>query len=422
MSIVVEPVRTVAEPIGTVGRLRRAVRACVALLQETAIDLGDDVTWPTWVLSATGTPEGCTGGRSSLYDGDAGIVWALQRLGPALGRSDVVSLAQRASVALGRRPSLLGPGLLSGAAGVELVCGASAGSRGASIELSAALPSSDLTSGLAGALLALTRLPDAAPEVAGPLIDALWARSEQQVWGRGWPDPTQAADAARPLCGMAHGASGIAWALAESAWRWGELADSALSLAQEALRFEAAWSNPLHGGWPDLREAYPVWAARWCHGAAGAGAVRLRLLELAAHGLDVPWPEDAIRAELEVAVQACGAELWLERESWRAYGASGLGQGWTLCHGLGAPAAVLDLAATVLDEPAHRALALDTAVDFLDVAGDDPSHWPCGLPDADGDLALFNGVAGTAVLLADLAGMTGPGAGADHSRPAVLLG
>lgn len=403
-----------------VDRLHSAVTACVTLLQDTAIEdrteAGAEVTWPTWVLTDSGVPERCTGGRASLYGGDAGIAWALRRLGVALGRADVTTLGAHAAAALRRRRALPELGLLSGRIGVDLA-------GGSDVELPwtrdvsalTALSCSDLTSGLAGALLALTRLPEAAPETAAALVDMLWQRSERQVWGRGWPDPTQHGDDARPLCGMAHGASGIAWSLAECAWRWPRLADSALSLAHEALRFEAAWSDPLHGGWPDLRGSEPVWAARWCHGAAGAGAIRLRLLELSARGLDAPWQEETIRAELEVAVQACGGEVWQEREIWQAYGAAALGQGWTLCHGVGAPVAVLDLAATALHEPAHRELALDTAADFLDIAGDDPGDWPCGTA-VDGDLGLFNGIAGAALLLADLAGISG------RDGPAVLLG
>lgn len=432
MSATLLPAATDGAPapgvVRTVDRLRGAVAACVDLLQATVIEDGDQVTWPTWHPAADGTPERCTGGRSSFYDGDAGIAWALRRLGAALHRADVVELAARAGRAVTRRAPLPDPGLLSGTAGVELVRPSgsrrsSAGAAGdAGEQLAGRLPSSDLTSGLAGVLLALTRAPHADPAVAARLVDALWRRSERQLWGRGWPDPTQHGSGARPLCGMAHGAGGIAWALAETAWRWPQLAESALPLAHDALRFEASWSDPMHGGWPDLRGPEPVWAARWCHGAAGAAVIRLRLLELAAQGLRAPWSEESIRVEAEVAIQACGAEVWCEREAWVAYGADALGQGWTLCHGVGGPVGTLDLAARVLQEPAHRVLALDTAAAFLDLAGDDPGQWPCGLAAADGDLALFNGVAGTAVLLADLAGLTGPGSTAGRSRPVLLLG
>ncbi|MBB2891775.1 lanthionine synthetase LanC family protein [Flexivirga oryzae] len=405
-------------------RLRDSVTACLNLLQDTVIESADQVSWPTWVLGDAGTPERCTAGRSSVYDGDAGIGWTLQRIGSAVGRPDVSALGRRAARAVRHRPSLPGVGLLAGRSGIALLDSAAElpGAQGDPARLLAAVPSNDLTDGLAGVLLAHSRSPQGSAELATALVDALWWRSERQLWGRGWPDPAQDGDEARPLCGMAHGASGIAWSLAEAARRWPALAESALSLAAEALRFESSWSDPLHGGWPDLRGAQPVWAARWCHGAAGAAAVRLRLLELSALGLVAPWSGETIRAELEVAVQACGAEVWREREAWAAYGADALGEGWTLCHGVGATAAVLDLAASALDEPQHRDLALDAARDFLDTAGDDPAAWPCGLHGADGDLALFNGIAGTAALFADLAGITGPGSGAGTDGPVVLLG
>ena len=54
-------------------------------------------------------------------------------------------------------------------------------------------------------------------------------------------------------------------------------------------------------------------------------------------------------------------------------------------------------------EPEHRQLALDAAATWVAAAGDAPEGWPCGLRGADGDVSLLNGVAGTAVLLADLA-------------------
>ena len=76
--------------------------------------------------------------------------------------------------------------------------------------------------------------------------------------------------------------------------------------------------------------------------------------------------------------------------------------GWTLCHGAGGPAAVVALAADVLGEAEHRTLALAAAAAYVGAAGTRPEEWPCGLRGADGDVSLVNGVAGTAVLLADL--------------------
>ena len=424
MTTLLDPDTTDGTRSADIGdRLRSSITACLNLLQDTAIEADGQVSWPTWVLGGSGTPERCTAGRSPLYDGDAGIAWALQRIGHGFGRPDIEALGHRAARSLRHRQAPPDLGLLTGRCGIALSDDAELPGADHDPEaIVAAVAGSDLTAGLAGVLLAHSRSPRGSGRLAAALVDALWRRSERQLWGRGWPDATQQGDEARPLCGMAHGASGIAWSLAESAWRWPGLADSALSLAAEALRFESSWSDPLHGGWPDLRGEQPVWAARWCHGAAGAAAVRLRLLELSALGLMTAWPEDVIRAEAEVAVQACGAEVWREREAWHAYGADALGQGWTFCHGVGAPAAVLDLAATALDEPRHRDLALDATRDFLETAGDDPSAWPCGLQGADGDLGLFNGIAGTAALFADLIGITGPGSGVTGDGPVVLLG
>jgi len=425
MTLLIEPPSTADTTPAVVDELRSGVTACLNLLQDTVIEVDEQVSWPTWVLGESGTPERCTAGRSPLYDGDAGIAWALHRLGPALGRPEATALARRANATIRRRRPLVDAGLFSGRCGIALADEGTEppAAQDDPAQLVASLPTSDVTDGLAGVLLAHARSPHGSATVAAALVDALWQRSERRLWGRGWPDPTQRGDDARPLCGVAHGASGIAWALVEAARQWSQVADSAMALAAEALRFESAWSDPLHGGWPDLRGPQPVWAARWCHGAAGAAAIRLRMLQLSAVGLATPWSDESLRAELEVAVQACGAEVWREREAWDAYGADALGQGWTLCHGIGATVAVLDLAATVLAEPRHRELALDTARDFLALAGDDPADWPCGLQGADGDLSLFNGIAGTAVLLADLAGITGPGSDAGvGGGPVVLLG
>lgn len=424
MSVLTEPMTAPEDTAGrsTEARLRNAVTTSLALLRRTALEAGDQVSWPTWVMGPSGTAQSCEAGRSTLYDGDAGIAWAVRRLAEASARPDLAELGRRAVTALRHRPTPADPGLFAGAAGVGLAAGPGAWRHWDPARLVVSLPTSDLTSGLAGTLLALTRVPDARADTAQQLVAALWRRSQPQLWGRGWPDPTQHGDAARPLCGLAHGASGVVWALAEAALRWPRVADAALSLAHDGLRFEAAWASPQHGGWPDLRDREPVWAARWCHGAAGAAAVRLRLLELSAHGLDAPWSDATIRAELEMAVQACGAEVWRERQAWQQYGADGLGRGWTLCHGIGSTAAVLDLAASALGEPAHRRLALDAAGEFLDLAGPDPARWPSGLSGAEGDLSLFNGVAGTAVLLADLARLTPTGDTPRSRGPAVLLG
>jgi len=380
-------------------RVLEAAHRGVDLLVRTAVIDREGPTWPAWELGPDGRPLGIVAGRRSLYDGDAGVVWALTHLGTALHRPDAVELgASGARALLKARPSdpVAPAGLLVGEAGVDLL--ARSGDR---VEARWS-DSSDLTDGLAGILLSLARARRHERH-AGGIIAELRHRSRVEAWGRSWPDPRLPGDSARPLCGLAHGASGVAWALAEAAAVWPSLAPEALELAGEALAWEASWSDPARGGWPDLREGDVTWPDLWCHGAAGAGAVRLRLLELAAAGLDPPWSLDTTRAEAEMAAQRCGGAMNHAAQRAQAHGADAVVAGWTLCHGAGGPAGVVALAADVFAVPEHRDQALAAAAAQVAVAPMDPEDWPCGLQGADGDVSLATGVAGTAMVLADLA-------------------
>ena len=397
------PMGSTARRPGVEGQRERVLDAahrCVDVLVRTAIldDTGAP-TWPAWELGPDGRPFAVVAGQRSLYDGDAGVAWALTQLGAVLDRPDAQELGASAATELSRTGPTGSPvpsGLLVGEAGVDLLL------RPGGPEVPGWSEGSDLTDGLAGILLSLagTRRHE---RHAAAIVTELWHRSRVEAWGRSWPDARMAGDAARPLCGLAHGASGVVWALVEAAAVWPELAPQALGLAHEALAWEASWSDPARGGWPDLREGEVSWPDLWCHGAAGAGAVRLRVLELAESGLEVPWSLDTTRAEAEMAVQRCGRAMTEAASLAAEHGAEALVAGWTLCHGAGGPAAVVALAADVLGEEEHRTLALAAADDYVHAAGPAPEEWPCGLRGADGDVSLLNGVAGTAVLLADLA-------------------
>lgn len=391
---------------GTAGqpdraRVLAAAHRCVDVLVRTAIiDDEGTPTWPAWEIGSDGHPRAVVAGQRALYDGDAGVAWAMTQLGVVLERPDAHELgASAVQGLLAARPPAAGgapAGLLVGEAGVDLLA-----PPGGSV-LAGWSESSDLTDGLAGILLSLARARRHPGHAAG-IVAELRHRSTEAAWGRSWPDGRLGGDAGRPLCGLAHGASGIAWALAEAAAVWPELAGPALDLAQDALAWEASWADPARGGWPDLREGDVTWPDLWCHGAAGAGAVRLRLLELAQAGLEVPWSLDTTRAEAEMAVQRCGRAMSDSAELTATHGADALAAGWTLCHGAGGPTAVVALAADVFGEPEHRDLALAAAATWVEAAGEAPDTWPCGLRGADGDVSLVNGVAGTAMLLADLA-------------------
>ncbi|MEO6019632.1 MAG: lanthionine synthetase LanC family protein [Knoellia sp.] len=376
-----------------------AAHRCVDLLVRTAVI--DDVgpTWPSWELGPDGRPLGVVAGRRALYDGDAGVVWALTHLGAALQRPDAVELGASGTRALQQSRPIgrdVPAGLLVGEAGVDLLrC------VGGKVEPGWA-DSSDLTDGLAGILLSLARVRRHENHAAG-IVAELRHRSRVEVWGRSWPDARLVGDSGRPLCGLAHGASGVAWALAEAAAVWPRLAQNALELAGEALAWEASWSDPARGGWPDLRDGDVTWPDLWCHGAAGAGVVRLRLLELAANGLEVPWSLDTTRAEAEMAVQRCGLAMGEAGALATAQGVDAAPAGWTVCHGAGGPTGVVALAADVFGVPEHRERAIAAAASFVRSAPVDPEEWPCGLQGADGDVSLLNGVAGTAMIFVDLA-------------------
>jgi lantibiotic modifying enzyme len=168
-----------------------------------------------------------------LYDGRLGVAYAAARCGLLLG--DERLLARAARLARGRLAQPTTPDLYSGSAGMIL------------------------------ALLALARLlgDDAIAVRARPLAGALAA----------WRPN---AGATHALCGLAHGAAGIALALTQHGNPDG---------AERALAHERAWLDPDRGDWPDLRgvlrseprgsfrSPYP---ATWAHGAPGIALARLR--------------------------------------------------------------------------------------------------------------------------------------------------
>ncbi len=358
--------------------LATASERCLQVLEEHAIVGDGKVGWGTWELDANADPVNLNAARASLYDGNTGIAWAMRLLGRNPGQ-----------VVTGPEP----PGLLGGAAGTALAIGGPlppvSDDRG-----------TDLGDGLAGDLLVLVRTgcDDTVRirELVAALATAAIRLDDDLIC---WADPRLPDEP--PLCGLAHGASGVALALAEAAVAHPSLADLAAPLISGALRWESAWYDPVRG-WPDRRSdggGYPV---LWCHGAGGIGATRLRLLQLARSGLDLGYPADALAAEASAAVLACGRELTRAVGIARQGGLGSVPYGLTLCHGLGGLLDVLVQAWEVWGEPAHLQAARRIAVDLLATAPEDPLEWPSGLK-APGCLGLFVGVAGTALVLARLA-------------------
>jgi lantibiotic modifying enzyme len=404
-------------------RIREAVDRCAEVLLESATWDRARAGWLSLDLTATNGRHALRGGNPSLYDGDAGTAWACAYLARLLDRADLADLARAgATQAIARVQTVRAAGLLAGRSGVQAAGHAIAELVGESIpglaELSDAAADAavgfDVTDGAAGLVLAAVRC-DVPPQEALDSVRLLAAGARPEPLGCSWSGPEIVGEplSGRALCGVAHGNSGIAWALAEAAWAYPEIAAPALTLCGRGLRWEAAWFDPMRSAWPDLRTNPPGYPAMWCHGAAGIGAVRLRLLQLQRAGLDIPLPAATLQADAEAALQSCAQALTMALQRGQQYGPSGLSHGLTLCHGLGAAIDLMLLAFDVLGSPDHLAGAQFFADELLAVLGEDAWRWPSGHGAGD-SFGLFMGLAGTAMVLAR-AGYP------DHRTPAPSL-
>lgn len=153
----------------------------------------------------------------------------------------------------------------------------------------------DLLGGVAGLIGPLTRR-DGFDEAIAAAAQVLVTAQEPQG---GWR--TLAGSA--PLTGMAHGAAGIAMALAEAGVALDD--ETLIDAAVRGLDYEAAVYDPDHGNWPDFREsADGGFMLGWCAGAPGIALSRRRVLDLLPDHPRAPsWREDLERA-LAITAQA----------------------------------------------------------------------------------------------------------------------
>ena len=183
------------------------------------------------------------------------------------------------------------------------------------------------------------------------------------------------------LCGMAHGASGIAFALLELHAATGLERDR--DAAERALAYERHWFDPREGDWPDLRgieRREPRGSFRapfetsWAHGAPGIALTRLRAWRLLG---DEPY-----RAEAAAALERTAAHV--ERAV--------PGAGFALADGIAGCAEALLLGAELRPEGAVLAqrageIAASRYAGSLD-------GWPCGPAHAGLAPGLLHGHAG----------------------------
>lgn len=333
-------------------------------------------------------------------------------LNHALARSDGWSLHS------GR----LGAGLVTREVGVLLGDAAlwQAGTQACGGAIDAALAAAesgeavmtDMLAGLAGALHAAARLAAAAPALwhdrALRLGAALAGLAVPAEGGLAWP---MHSDDPQLLCGLAHGAAGVALAFDDLAAidpneaRWP-------GLAAAARQFERAHFNSHAASWADLRsdisqaqqpdaappDAAPPCPHFWCHGSVGVAWERL-LAHRASPACDV------------IAVDLAAGLHGARREAVRVLsGPVGPGAGASAngsqCHGL---AGLIDLLIET-GEAGDRILAQRLAA-FMRADGQRADGWRCGLPGMEYSPGMMLGVAGIGwgLLRASLPDVVPPG-------------
>lgn len=336
-----------------------------------------------------------------LYDGSAGIGLFLARLARISGDPIVRATAEGALAQASSAADALAAageyGFYSGLSGIAWACGEGGRelahdgfvARGDAVMRDAArLPPRndrlDIINGSAGlvpALLAAYRRDEndellSAAVRHGDRLLSLATRGDV-----GWSWDTLGFPGERHLLGLAHGASGIALALAELGIATGR--GEFLVAARAAVDYERAYFRPAEGNWPDLRSfvqpgptGEPPSMLAWCHGAPGIGFARLALTRL------LP-DEPAIRDEAETATRTTAANL----------AAGGTGN-FSLCHGDGGNAELLVLAAETLDRPDLMQLAVSVATHAMERFEAGGLPWPCGVPGAGETPNLMLGTAG----------------------------
>jgi lantibiotic modifying enzyme len=347
-----------------------------------------------------------------LYAGSAGIGWFLAQLGAAGGGVDMARTGVAAlstAVAVGQEHlDASSLSLFSGASGAALAAAQVAARqdrpalRRSALSLARRIAArlvaghfpeeADLIGGLAGIVVALSALHRMHPDPG--FVDACRVACERLVQtrredlgGTCWPD-AHAADSAPGLCGLGHGASGVAWALQEGAEITGD--SRFAEVAADAFGYERSWFVAAESNWPDLRNPPPVnhgpgWPASmtaWCHGAIGIGALRWLIYERSG--------DMAALVEATASIHAARA---LTAEARRDLNQGKCGD-TSLCHGLGGAVELLLLAYEVTGQQEHRRAAQSVGRLCLDTYHANQDTWTTGLAGARQVPGLMPGLAG----------------------------
>lgn len=265
------------------------------------------------------------------------------------------------------------------------------------LPISVATQELDLISGSASAIPTFLRLYQKLGQPA--LLQVAICHGDQLVnraikLDMGWAWETMNEPTVRPLCGLAHGASGIGLALLELYQVTNH--NIYLNAAYEAFRYEEHWFDEAEANYPDFRLPFPVSANRqnnssfmtaWCHGAPGIGIARTRAYEL--------LPDPAFRHAAERAATTTSRQLHTLLDSPML--------NYSLCHGAGGNAAFLLYAARVFQEPAYRQVAEDVGIAGIARSPEQHMPWMCGVAQGGETPNLMLGTAGIGYFYLSLA-------------------
>ncbi|HKV40608.1 MAG TPA: type 2 lanthipeptide synthetase LanM, partial [Blastocatellia bacterium] len=250
----------------------------------------------------------------------------------------------------------------------------------------------DIISGVAGCipvLLAQNRVRGCDGLVAAAVNcgDHLISHAAQANSGLGWKTVSNSSG---PLTGFSHGAAGIAWALLElyAVTLQDRFRDTALA----GLEYERGLFCVEESNWPDLRVFVdrpaphadgPSFMTAWCHGAAGIGIARAKMLTHLRGSIHSSELEEEVRAAVSATL------------------AHGFGSNHCLCHGALGNIELLLLASQELGDTRLKLETYRAAAAVLDNISE--TGWLCGVPAGVETPGLMTGLAGIGYELLRLA-------------------